>query len=98
MIKFSRYDCPGCDKKWFFKTIKEIESFINDAYPKFPEEFRVTSRKRIEESNEIIRRETQRMADIREQGRLFDIQFAEDMKKYEDVFKFNFQPRRFTGT
>jgi len=62
------------------------------------EEFRVTSRKRIEESNEIIRRETQRMADIREQGRLFDIQFAEDMKKYEDVFKFNFKPRRFTGT
>jgi hypothetical protein len=38
------------------------------------------------------------MADIREQGRLFDIQFAEDMKKYEDVFRFNFEPRRFTGT
>lgn len=62
------------------------------------EEFRVTSRKRIEESNEIIRRETQRMADIREKGRLFDIQFAEDMKKYEDVFRFNFEPRRFTET
>jgi hypothetical protein len=37
MLEFSRYDCPGCDKKWFFETIGEIESFIKDAYPKFPE-------------------------------------------------------------
>jgi hypothetical protein len=37
MLKFSRYDCPGCDKKWFFGTIEEIETFIKDAYPKFPE-------------------------------------------------------------
>ena len=37
MLKFSRYDCPGCDKKWFFDTIEEIETFIKDAYPKFPE-------------------------------------------------------------
>jgi hypothetical protein len=37
MLQFSRYDCPGCDKKWFFETIGEIESFIKDAYPKFPE-------------------------------------------------------------
>ena len=37
MLKFSRYDCPGCDKKWFFETIEEIETFIKAAYPKFPE-------------------------------------------------------------
>ena len=37
MLKFSRYDCPGCDRKWFFETIGEIETFIKDAYPKFPE-------------------------------------------------------------
>ena len=37
MLKFSRYDCPGCDKKWFFDTIEGIESFIKNAYPKFPE-------------------------------------------------------------
>jgi hypothetical protein len=37
MLKFSRYDCPGCDKKWFFDTVKQIETFIKDAYPKFPE-------------------------------------------------------------
>lgn len=37
MLKFSRYDCPGCDKKWFFETIEEIEFLIKDAYPKFPE-------------------------------------------------------------
>lgn len=37
LLKFSRYDCPGCDKKWFFETIGEIETFIKDAYPKFPE-------------------------------------------------------------
>lgn len=37
MLQFSRYDCPGCDKKWFFETIEEIETFIKDAYPKFPE-------------------------------------------------------------
>ena len=37
MLQFSRYDCPGCDKKWFFETIGEIETFIKDAYPKFPE-------------------------------------------------------------
>ena len=37
LLKFARYDCPGCDKKWFFETIGEIESFIKDAYPKFPE-------------------------------------------------------------
>jgi len=37
MLKFSRYDCPGCDKKWFFDTIEEIETFVKNAYPKFPE-------------------------------------------------------------
>jgi hypothetical protein len=37
LLKFSRYDCPGCDKKWYFETIGEIETFIKDAYPKFPE-------------------------------------------------------------
>ena len=37
MLKFSRYDCPGCDKKWFFETIEDIEIFVKDAYPKFPE-------------------------------------------------------------
>jgi hypothetical protein len=37
MLKFSRYDCPGCDRKWFFETVGEIETFIKDAYPKFPE-------------------------------------------------------------
>ena len=37
LLKFSRYDCPGCDKKWFFDTIEGIETFIKDAYPKFPE-------------------------------------------------------------
>ena len=36
MLKFSRYDCPGCDKKWFFDTIDEIETFVKDAYPKSP--------------------------------------------------------------
>jgi hypothetical protein len=36
MLKFSRYDCPGCDKKWFFETMNEIEAFIKAAYPKFP--------------------------------------------------------------
>lgn len=36
MLKFSRYDCPGCDRKWFFETIGEIEAFIKEAYPKFP--------------------------------------------------------------
>ena len=37
MLKFSRYDCPGCDKKWFFETMEDIEAFIKAAYPKFPE-------------------------------------------------------------
>jgi hypothetical protein len=37
MLKFSRYDCPGCDRKWFFETIEELEAFIKDVYPKFPE-------------------------------------------------------------
>ena len=37
MLQFSRYDCPGCDRKWFFETIGEIETFIKDAYPKFPD-------------------------------------------------------------
>jgi hypothetical protein len=37
LLKFSRYDCPGCDKKWYFDTIGELETFIKDAYPKFPE-------------------------------------------------------------
>ena len=36
LLKFSRYDCPGCVKKWFFETIGEIEAFIRAAYPKFP--------------------------------------------------------------
>jgi hypothetical protein len=36
LLEFSRYDCPGCDRKWFFDTIEEIETFIKDAYPKFP--------------------------------------------------------------
>ena len=37
LLKFSRYDCPGCDKMWFFDTMEEIESFIKAAYPKFPD-------------------------------------------------------------
>jgi hypothetical protein len=37
MLKFSRYDCPGCDRKWFFETIKDLETFLKDVYPKFPE-------------------------------------------------------------
>lgn len=37
LLKFSRYDCPGCDREWFFDSVEEIESFIKDAYPKFPE-------------------------------------------------------------
>ena len=36
LLEFSRYDCPGCDRKWFFDTIEEIEAFIKEAYPKFP--------------------------------------------------------------
>jgi hypothetical protein len=36
LLEFSRHDCPGCDQKWFFDTIEEIEAFIKDAYPKFP--------------------------------------------------------------
>jgi len=36
LLEFSRYDCPGCDRKWFFDSIEEIEAFIKDAYPKFP--------------------------------------------------------------
>ena len=30
LLEFSRTDCPGCDGKWFFETIEEIETFIND--------------------------------------------------------------------
>lgn len=37
MLKFSRYDCPGCDRSWYFDTLKELEVFVKDAYPKFPE-------------------------------------------------------------
>jgi len=37
MLEFSRYDCPGCDAKWFFDSIEETETFIKDSYPKFPE-------------------------------------------------------------
>ena len=37
MLEFSRYDCPGCDAKWFFDSIEDIETFIKDCYPKFPE-------------------------------------------------------------
>jgi hypothetical protein len=37
LLKFSRYDCPGCDRKWFFETIKDLETFLKDVYPKFPE-------------------------------------------------------------
>ena len=37
LLQFSRYDCPGCDKSWYFDTIEDIETFIKDAYPKFPE-------------------------------------------------------------
>jgi hypothetical protein len=37
MLKFSRYDCPGCDRSWYFDTLTELESFVKDAYPKFPE-------------------------------------------------------------
>ena len=37
LLQFSRYDCPGCDKLWYFDTLKELETFIKDAYPKFPE-------------------------------------------------------------
>lgn len=35
-LEFSRYDCPGCDYKWYFESIEEIEKFILDSYPKFP--------------------------------------------------------------
>jgi len=37
LLKFSRYDCPGCDRSWYFDTLTELESFVKDAYPKFPE-------------------------------------------------------------
>lgn len=37
LLQFSRYDCPGCNKKWYFETIEELESFLKDACPKFPE-------------------------------------------------------------
>jgi hypothetical protein len=37
LLQFSRYDCPGCDKLWCFDTIEEIETFVKDACPKFPE-------------------------------------------------------------
>lgn len=37
LLQFSRYDCPGCHKTWCFDTIGEIETFVKDACPKFPE-------------------------------------------------------------
>jgi hypothetical protein len=37
LLQFSRYDCPGCNKMWCFSTIEELESFVRDACPKFPE-------------------------------------------------------------
>ena len=36
MLHFSRYDCPGCDKMWWFTTMGDLESFIKAAYPKYP--------------------------------------------------------------
>ena len=35
MLEFSRDDCPN--KTWFFDTIEEIETFVKDKYPKFPD-------------------------------------------------------------
>jgi hypothetical protein len=52
------------------------------------ESFRAMSRKSVEESEEIIRYNTQRIADLKEKARLDDIKFAEDMKKHEDMFGF----------
>ena len=52
------------------------------------ESFRAMSHKSVEESEEIIRYNTQRIADLKEKARLDDIKFAEEMKKYEDVFGF----------
>jgi len=37
LLKFSRYDCPGCDKLWYFSTIKELETFVWEDCPKFPD-------------------------------------------------------------
>ena len=50
------------------------------------EKFRAVSRKKSEESKKIIRHQTQRMADILEEGRLSDIRFAEEMKNHQDMF------------
>ena len=36
LLHFSRYDCPGCDKMWWFTTMGDLESFIKAAYPKYP--------------------------------------------------------------
>jgi hypothetical protein len=52
------------------------------------ENMRAIARKSMEENEEIIRYNTQRIADLKEQGRLSDIKFAEGMKKYEDMFSF----------
>ena len=52
------------------------------------ENIRAIARKSMEENEEIIRYNTQRIADLKEQGRLSDIKFAEGMKKYEDMFSF----------
>jgi len=35
-LEFSRFDWFGCDLKWEFESIEEIEKFIKDSYPKFP--------------------------------------------------------------
>ena len=52
------------------------------------ESFRAMSRKSVEESEEIIRYNTQRIADLKEKARLDDIKFAEEMKKHEEMFSF----------
>jgi len=52
------------------------------------ESFRVMSHKSVQESEEIIRYNTQRIADLKEKARLADIKFAEEMKKHEEMFGF----------
>ena len=39
LLQFARYDCPGCNKLWHFSTMEELESFVREACPKFPETF-----------------------------------------------------------
>ena len=52
------------------------------------ENIRAITRKSVEENEEIIRYNTQRIADLKEKARLDDIKFAEEMKKHEEMFSF----------